>query len=330
MTEVEMNGRDRVAAAFSGACALVTGAAGFLGSHLCRELLAAGVRVHGIDSFITGRASNVTGLRDHDGFTLIEADVINHIDVPDDVALVLHLASPASPVDYLRHPIHTLKVGAIGTLNALGVARASGARFMLASTSEVYGNPLVHPQPETYFGNVDPTGPRGVYDEAKRFAEAMAYAYHRDHDVDVRVARIFNTYGPGMRHDDGRLVPTLVGQALRGEAMTIHGDGNQTRSLCYVDDLVDGLLRLLASSRVLPCNLGSAEERTVNEIAAIIGDTVGATPTITHTERPSDDPQRRQPDLTVAHEQLGWSTHTSLATGLARTIEWARHDLAKR
>lgn len=321
-------GQQRVAEAFGGKRAVVTGGAGFLGSYVCRSLLDSGLDVLAIDSFITGRSSNVADLIDHPRFTLVKADVVNHLEVPDDVAIVLHLASPASPVDYLRHPIHTLKVGSIGTMNALGVARARGARFLLASTSEVYGDPLVHPQPEDYLGNVDAVGPRGVYDEAKRFAEAMTYAYHRDHGVDVRVARIFNTYGPGMRHDDGRLVPTFVGQALQGQPLTVHGDGQQTRSLCYVDDLVDGILRLLASDRILPCNLGSDAEVTVREVAELVVELTGASVDIIDIDRPTSDPQRRRPDLTVANAQLGWQPVVELADGLARTIDWARSDIA--
>lgn len=321
-------GQQRVADVFGGQRAVVTGGAGFLGSYVCRSLLDSGLDVLAIDSFITGRASNVADLMDHPRFTLVNADVVNHLEVPGDVAVVLHLASPASPVDYLRHPIHTLKVGSIGTMNALGVARARGARFLLASTSEVYGDPLVHPQPEDYLGNVDAVGPRGVYDEAKRFAEAMTYAYHRDHGVDVRVARIFNTYGPGMRHDDGRLVPTFVGQALQGQPLTVHGDGQQTRSLCYVDELVDGMLRLLASDRILPCNLGSDAEVTVREVAELVVELTGASVDIIDIDRPTSDPHRRRPDLTVANAQLGWQPVVALADGLARTIDWARSDIA--
>ncbi len=317
-------GTGRVAATYGGARALVTGAAGFLGSSVCRALLAADVRVFGVDSFITGRRENVADLEDDDRFELSEADVVAYLEVPRDVSVVLHLASPASPVDYLRHPIHTMKVGSIGTLNALGVARERGARFLLASTSEVYGDPREHPQSEEYRGNVDTTGPRGVYDEAKRFAEAMTYAYHRDHGVDVRVARIFNTYGPGMRRDDGRLVPTLMGQALRGEPLTVHGTGDQTRSLCHVDDMVDGLLRLLASDRTLPCNLGSDVEVRVIEVARAILRHCEADVDIVHTERASHDPQRRRPDLTVARRELGWEPTVDLDEGLADTVRWAR------
>lgn len=310
---------------YAGTTALVTGGAGFVGGHLCRALRAADVQVIAVDSLITGSRENLVPLGDDPGFRLVEADVIDHIHAPDDLALVLHLASPASPVDYLRHPIHTLKVGSIGTMNALGVAKATGARFLLASTSEVYGDPQVHPQPETYRGNVDPTGPRGVYDEAKRFAEAMTYAYAREHGIDVRVARIFNTYGPGMRVDDGRLVPTLIGQALRGEPLTIHGDGQQTRSLCYVSDLVDGLLRLLISDRQQPCNLGSEEELTVSQVADLILEVTASPSTLQHVAAPTGDPRRRRPDLTVAREVLGFEPEVDLPSGLAQTVAWARH-----
>ncbi len=323
-------GIQRVQHDYAGAQAVVTGGAGFVGAHVCRALHAAGLRVHAIDSLITGSRSNLADLLDDPRVTLDEADVVDHLDVPAEVDVVLHLASPASPVDYLRHPIHTLKVGSIGTLHALGVARATSARFLLASTSEVYGDPQVHPQPETYLGNVDPTGSRGVYDEAKRFAEAMTYAYQRDHGVDVRVARIFNTYGPGMRVDDGRLVPTLIGQALSGEPLTVHGDGQQTRSLCFIDDLVDGLLRLLVSDRVQPCNLGSDVEVTVLDVAHLIRDMTGSNVEVAHVDRPSADPQRRRPDLGVARDALGWEATVDLHDGLQRTIAWARERSAAR
>jgi nucleoside-diphosphate-sugar epimerase len=317
-------GAARVAATYGGARAVVTGAAGFLGSHLSHALVDAGIEVVGIDNLITGRRSNLADLGSRSTFSFVEADVTEVIAVAGAVDLVIHLASPASPVDYLRHPIHTLKVGSIGTLHTLGLAKAASARFLLASTSEVYGDPEVHPQPETYRGNVDPVGPRGVYDEAKRFAEAMTYAYHRDHGVDVRVARIFNTYGPGMRSDDGRLVPTLIGQALAGEPLTIHGDGSQTRSLCHVDDLVDGLLCLLASERVAPCNLGSDEEVTVREVAELIRELTGTPAPIVEVERHRHDPQQRQPDLSVARTEVDWEPQVPLREGLQRTIAWCR------
>jgi dTDP-glucose 4,6-dehydratase len=316
-----------VAARYGGATVLVTGGAGFVGAHVTRALRRAGLRVLVVDSLITGDRRNLADLVDDPGLQFVEADVLDHLEVPDDLAAILHLASPASPVDYLRHPIHTLKVGSIGTLHTLGAAKATGARFLLASTSEVYGDPQVHPQPETYLGNVDPTGPRGVYDEAKRFAEAMTYAYRRDHGVEVRVARIFNTYGPGMRSDDGRLVPTLVGQALRGEPLTIHGDGLQTRSLCYISDLVDGLLGLLIADREQPCNLGSDVEVTVTDVAGRIRALVGTASEVVHVPPSSGEPRRRRPDLSVARELLGWEPKVDLDDGLRRTIAWARDHL---
>ncbi|MTV24565.1 NAD-dependent epimerase/dehydratase family protein [Nitriliruptoraceae bacterium ZYF776] len=315
-----------MAATFGGGRAVVTGGAGFLGSHLCRALLEADLEVVALDSFITGRASNVADLVDDRRFVLHGTDIVDPILVGGAVDVVFHLASPASPVDYLRHPIHTMKVGSIGTLHALGLAKAKGARFLLASTSEVYGDPLVHPQAEDYLGNVDPNGPRGVYDEAKRFAEAMTSAYRREHDVDARIVRIFNTYGPNLRRDDGRLVPTLIEQALDGEPLTVHGDGRQTRSLCYVDDLVDGLLRLAASDYGDPCNLGSETETPVTAIAEAIRDAVGADVEVVHTPRPTDDPQRRRPDLAVARRELGWEPTTTLEDGLARTVAWFRAE----
>jgi dTDP-glucose 4,6-dehydratase len=309
-----------VADAYGGGRAVVTGGAGFLGAHLCRTLLDAQVETVAIDSLITGRRTAMAELEGRAGFTFVEADIIDGVHVDGDVDVVLHLASPASPIDYLRHPIHTLKVGSLGTHNALGFAKARGARFLLASTSEVYGDPEVHPQSEEYRGNVDPVGPRGVYDEAKRFAEAMASAYRRQHGVEVRIARIFNTYGPGMRHDDGRVIPTLLDQARRGVPLTVHGDGRQTRSLCYVDDLVDGLLQLLVSGVATPCNLGSDEEVTVRGIAELIVELTGSASPIEHIERPTDDPQRRRPDLTLARRELGFEPVTDLRTGLRRTL----------
>jgi dTDP-glucose 4,6-dehydratase len=318
------SGASLVEERYAGATVLVTGGAGFVGAHVCRALRSAGVRVVAVDSLITGRRQNLADLLGDPSFELVEADVLDHLDVPSELAAILHLASPASPVDYLRHPIHTLKVGSIGTLHALGAAKATGARFLLASTSEVYGDPEVHPQPESYLGNVDPTGPRGVYDEAKRFAEAMTYAYRRDHGADVRVARIFNTYGPGMRSDDGRLVPTFIGQALRGEALTVHGDGQQTRSLCFVTDLVDGLLRLLVADHQLPCNLGSDVEVTVLDVARRVRDLVGGDVEVVHVPAGPGEPRRRRPDLTVARRVLGWEPTVALDDGLARTIAWAR------
>jgi dTDP-glucose 4,6-dehydratase len=304
--------------------AVVTGGAGFLGSHLCAALLEAGADVTVLDNLITGSEANVAPLVGRSGFRFVKYDVTDYLAIPGEVHAVLHFASPASPVDYLELPIQTLKVGALGTHKALGLARAKRARFMLASTSEVYGDPQVHPQPETYWGHVNPIGPRGVYDEAKRFAEAMTYAYHRTHDVDVRVPRIFNTHGPRMRPDDGRAVPTFIGQALAGETVTVHGDGTQTRSLTYVDDLVDGLVRLLVSDHTAPVNLGNPEEITIGDLAELIVELTGSRSTIGHVERPADDPQVRRPDITVAGDVLGWRPTTSLRDGLARTIEWFR------
>ena len=301
--------------------AVITGGAGFLGSHLCRRLLAEGFEVVCMDSLLTGRASNVEDLRG-ERFHLIKVDVTNYIHVSGPVDAVLHFASPASPIDYLRYPIQTLKVGALGTHHALGLAKEKRARFLLASTSEVYGDPQVHPQPESYWGHVNPIGPRGVYDEAKRFAEAMSMAYHRAHAVPVRIARIFNTFGRFMRVDDGRAFCTFAVQALRGEPLTVHGDGSQTRSLCYVDDLVEGLWRLLWSEETGPINLGNPEEITVLELARQIGRAVGGEPEIVFVPRPVDDPEMRRPDITVARDLLGWKPQVSLADGIRRTLPW--------
>lgn len=313
--------------ALAGSHAVVTGGAGFLGSHLCTRLLALGAaRVVCIDNLLTGRLANVAHLRDDERFVLVEQDVTTYLDVPAPVTEVLHFASPASPVDYLQLPIQTLKVGGLGTHNALGLAKHHGARFMLASTSEVYGDPEVNPQPETYWGNVNPVGPRGVYDEAKRYAEALTYAYHQTHGVPVRVPRIYNTYGERMRPDDGRAVPTFIMQALRGEPITVHGDGSQTRSLVHVDDEVEGLLRLLVSDRSQPCNVGSPDEVTILELAELIRDLCDADSEIVFTPRPTEDPGVRQPDITVARRELGWSPTIDLRTGLARTIAWLRSE----
>ena len=303
--------------------AVVTGGAGFLGSHVCERLLAEGWHVLCLDTLLTGREDNLAGCLPDPRFAFERTDVTQFMRVDGPVDAVAHFASPASPRDYLDHPIHTLKVGALGTLNALGLAKASGARFMLASTSEAYGDPLVNPQPETYWGNVNPVGPRGVYDEAKRFAEAMTLAYHRVHAVPVAIARIFNTYGPRMRRDDGRAVPTFVSQALRGEPITVHGDGSQTRSLCYVDDLVEGLWRLFASDLTGPVNLGNPEEVTVLELAERIRAAAGAQVPIEFTERPEDDPQVRRPDISLARLELGWEPKVPLETGLERMVAWA-------
>jgi dTDP-glucose 4,6-dehydratase len=315
-------GYERIA----GTHVVVTGGAGFLGSHLCTSLLERGARVTAIDNLVTGRPANVAHLYGRDGFRFVKYDVTDYVHVPGPVDAILHLASPASPIDYLRLPIQTLKVGALGTHKALGLARATGATLLLASTSEVYGDPQVHPQPETYWGHVNPIGPRGVYDEAKRFAEAMTYAYHRSHGVDVRVARIFNTYGERMRMDDGRAVPTFISQALDDAPITLHGDGSQTRSLCHVDDLVGGLLDLLVSGYTDPVNLGNPEEVTVLGLAETIRDLAGSSAPIVPTPRPEDDPETRQPDLTVATRELGWDPRISLTEGLERTVRWFREQ----
>jgi len=304
--------------------ALVTGGAGFLGSHLCRRLLDEGWEVVSLDSLLTGSPDNVADLLGRDGFRFEKYDATNYLHVEGPLDWVLHLASPASPADYLEHPIHTLKVGALGTLRALGLAKAKGSGFFLASTSEVYGDPQVHPQPESYWGHVNPVGPRGVYDEAKRYAEAMTAAYRRAHGVPVRIARIFNSYGPRMRRDDGRAVPTFLGQAFAGEPLTVHGDGRQTRSLCYVDDMIDGFWRLLSADVQDPVNLGNPEEVTVLELAEAIREAAGSSSEIVFTERPEDDPEVRCPDIAVARDRLGWEPQVPLAEGLKRTTEWAR------
>ena len=304
--------------------AVVTGGAGFLGSHLGRRLLDEGWEVVVLDSLLTGRAENVADLLSRGRFRFERYDVTNYLHVDGPVDWVLHLASPASPVDYLEHPIHTLKVGALGTLRALGLAKAKGAGFFLASTSEVYGDPQVHPQPESYWGHVNPVGPRGVYDEAKRYAEAMTAAYRRAHEVPIRVARIFNTFGESMRWHDGRAVPTFIAQALADEPMTVHGTGEQTRSLCYVADMVEGFWRLLASDVQDPVNLGNREEVTVLELAGAIREAVGSHSEIVFTERPVDDPEVRCPDITLARDRLGWEPRVPLREGLKRTVAWAR------
>ena len=286
--------------------AVVTGGAGFLGSHLCETLLATNYEVLCLDNFVTGVPANVAHLMENPNFRLVRADVTDYVHVGDQVDAVLHFASPASPIDYLELPIHTLKVGSIGTLHALGLAREKGARFLLASTSETYGDPLVHPQAESYWGNVNPVGPRGVYDEAKRFAEALTMAYRRTHGVDTAIVRIFNTYGPRMRPRDGRAIPTFIRQALRDEPITVAGDGSQTRSVCYVTDLVTGILQLLHSDQPGPVNIGNPKELTVLQLAEIVQGVVGSSSPITFVPRPVDDPSVRQPDISLARSTLGW------------------------
>jgi dTDP-glucose 4,6-dehydratase len=306
---------------------VVTGAAGFIGSHLCETLLSRGHSVVGVDNLITGDMINIAHLRDRD-FQFIRHDVTQYIDVDGPVDAVLHWASPASPIDYLELPIQTLKVGALGTHNALGLAKAKQARFVLASTSEVYGDPLEHPQRETYWGNVNPIGPRGVYDEAKRFAEAITLAYHRTHGVDTKIVRIFNTYGPRMRLHDGRAVPAFMSQALRHEDVTVFGDGTQTRSFCYVSDLVDGILRLMDSDTHDPVNIGNPQELTIEQIARTIIALVGSTSRIVYRPLPQDDPKQRQPDITRARTILGWEPRISLEEGLAKTVDYFKAKLA--
>jgi dTDP-glucose 4,6-dehydratase len=306
--------------------ALVTGGAGFLGSHLCERLLDEGLAVVCMDNLITGSMANIEHLFGREGFVFVKHDVTNFIHVPGRVDYILHFASPASPIDYLQLPIQTLKVGSLGTHKALGLAKAKGARFLLASTSEVYGDPLIHPQPESYWGNVNPVGPRGVYDEAKRFAEALTMAYHRFHGVDTRIVRIFNTYGPRMRAGDGRVVPTFINQALEGKPLTVFGDGSQTRSFCYVDDLVEGIWRLLQSDEDDPVNIGNPAEMTVLEFAREIIRLIGSDSEIAFEPLPEDDPKVRQPDITRARTLLGWEPRVPLEEGLGKTIEFFRRN----
>jgi len=307
--------------------AVVSGGAGFIGSHLCEELLAREVRVLALDNYITGSAENVRHLQGNPDFELRQLDVNHGIFIGGDVRYVLHFASPASPPQYDANPIHTLKVGTVGTMNMLGLARAKGATFLLASTSEVYGDPLVHPQPEGYWGNVNPIGPRGCYDEAKRCAEAYAMAYRRTHDVDTRIIRIFNTHGPRMQVSDGRAVPNFMAQAIRGEPITVYGDGSQTRSLCYVADLVRGVLAALDRGDEFPVNLGNPEEVTVLELAKTIVKLAGSKSRIDHRKLPVDDPKQRRPDISHARELLGWQPEVSLEDGLGRTLEYFRSVL---
>jgi len=320
---------------------LVTGGAGFLGSHLCDRLLAEGHEVICLDNLITGRKENIQHLHAHPLFHFVLHDVTRPIDLatllaqspqpplvpPRPLRYLLHFASPASPKDYARHPIHTLKVGALGTYHALGLAKAQGSVFLLASTSEIYGDPQISPQPEKYWGNVNPIGPRSVYDEAKRFAEAISMAYHREHAVKVRIARIFNTYGERMRLDDGRALPNFMVQALLGKPLTVYGKGSQTRSLCYVSDLVEGLYRMLMSSETGPVNLGNPEEVSILQLAHAITQATGSMSSIVFEPLPEDDPQRRQPDITAAREKLGWGPRVSLENGLAKTFPYFQSSL---
>ena len=303
---------------------LITGAAGFLGSHLCDRFLADGHDVVGLDNFVTGHAENIANLMDEPRFEFIRHDISTHTHVPGDLQGVLHLASPASPIDYLELPIETLKVGSLGTHNALGLAKAKGARFFLASTSEVYGDPLVHPQTEDYWGNVNPVGPRSVYDEAKRFAEAMTMAYHTHHGVDTRIVRIFNTYGPRMRPRDGRVVSNFIVQALSGEPITIYGDGSQTRSFCYVSDEVEGIYRLFMRGDHNPTNVGNPDEYTVRQLAELVVELTGTSSPIVREPLPVDDPKVRRPDITRARTMLEWEPTVHVREGLARTIEYFR------
>jgi dTDP-glucose 4,6-dehydratase len=306
---------------------VITGAAGFIGSHLAEAFLDRGDSVIGIDNLITGDLTNLAHLRDRD-LEFIRHDVTRHIDIDGPVDLVLHWASPASPIDYLELPIQTLKVGSLGTHNALGLAKAKKATFVLASTSEVYGDPLEHPQKETYWGNVNPIGPRGVYDEAKRFAEAITLAYHRYHGLDTKIVRIFNTYGPRMRLRDGRAVPAFMSQALRNEDVTVFGDGSQTRSFCYVSDLVDGILRLSAADTHDPVNIGNPHEVTVEECARTVIRLVGSKSRIVYRPLPVDDPKQRRPDITRARTILGWEPKVGLEEGLLKTVDYFRRALA--
>ena len=303
---------------------VITGGSGFLGSHLTDRLLKEGHRVVGLDNFITGNPDNIGHLAGNESYRLIRQDVSNFIFLPDDVDFVFHFASPASPIDYLEHPIPTLKVGALGTHNALGLAKAKGAKFLIASTSECYGDPLIHPQTEDYWGNVNPIGPRGVYDEAKRFAEAMTMAYHRYHHMDTKIVRIFNTYGPRMRLRDGRVVPAFIGQALTGEPLTVFGDGSQTRSFCYVSDLIDGIYRLAMSNFHEPVNIGNPREMTIRQFGENILRLTGSSSKFEFQPLPVDDPKVRQPDITRAKQVLNWEPKVDFEVGIQHTIEFFR------
>jgi len=312
---------------WKGPVSLVTGGAGFLGSHLCDRLIEEGHAALAIDNLITGNMENLSHLSGHDRFQFIRQDVTDYLAYPGRVDFIFHFASPASPIDYLEFPIPTLKVGALGTHKTLGLARAKKACFVLASTSEVYGDPLVHPQSEDYWGNVNPIGPRGVYDEAKRFAEALTFAYHRYHGVDTKIARIFNTYGPRMRLRDGRVVPAFIGQALRGEPLTVFGDGAQTRSFCYVSDLIDGIYRLAVSKEHGPVNIGNPVEMTVKQFARLILEITGCPGPISFRPLPVDDPRQRRPDISRAQKLLGWEPRVSLKDGLQKTIAYFKTKL---
>ncbi|MFZ5949003.1 MAG: UDP-glucuronic acid decarboxylase family protein [Stygiobacter sp.] len=307
--------------------AVVTGGAGFLGSHLCDRLINEGVKVLCLDNLLTGRIQNIEHLFGNELFSIIKLDVTNFIHVPGNVDYVLHFASPASPIDYLKLPIQTLKVGSLGTHKALGLAKEKNARFLLASTSEVYGDPLIHPQTEDYWGNVNPVGPRGVYDEAKRFAEALTMAYHRYHGVQTRIVRIFNTYGPRMRVDDGRALPAFFSQALKNEDVTVYGDGSQTRSFCFVDDLIDGIFKLLMSDEVYPVNIGNPEEISLKEFAEEVINLCNSNSKIVYQDLPIDDPKVRQPDITRAKNILGWQPKVSRQEGLKITLEYFKKEL---
>ena len=308
---------------------LITGGAGFLGSHLCDRFIGNGDTVFCMDNFLTGSPDNISHLMGNAKFNFIEYDVTNFIHVGADLDYILHFASPASPIDYLKYPIQTLKVGSLGTHKALGLAKAKDARFLIASTSEVYGDPLEHPQTEQYWGNVNPVGIRGVYDEAKRFAEAITMAYHRYHNVDTRILRIFNTYGPRMRVNDGRAIPNFIKQALAGDPMTVYGDGSQTRSVCYVDDLIEGIHRLLMSSENMPVNIGNPDEITMLELAQEIKNIIGSSSEIIFEDLPSDDPKVRQPDSSKAKNILGWEAKVNRRDGLEKTISDFKQRLAK-
>ena len=301
---------------------LITGGAGFIGSHLCELFLDRGYKVICLDNLITGKLSNILNLRENKGFKFINKNVSGYIDIKEPVHYILHFASPASPIDYLKYPIQTLKVGSLGTHNALGVAKAKKARFLLASTSEVYGDPLVNPQPESYWGNVNPIGPRGVYDEAKRFAEAITMAYHRVHKIDTKIVRIFNTYGERMREEDGRAIPNFISQALNNKSITVYGDGSQTRSFCYVSDLIDGIYKLLLSNEHNPVNIGNPNEMTLLKLARVIIKLTGSKSRIVFKSLPTDDPKVRRPNITKAKKLLKWHPEVDLEAGLTKTINY--------